>query len=859
MTAHLVAPLALTTAILGVAASAQVRRPAATIDPLREFSMFERDLATASRQASEADDLERLLREAPSAPGTIRKLLEHNRVPAVLEALPAALQRNAEDVIATLEAVSERASRFSDDRSRDYTDRLAAVVPLARARLAGFEREQAASAASALVGIELQIGQAAGRGNAWTDRLREFVQAYPGTKAAALAAIDVAVDRMNVRERVAELDRIWKANPASAVGAKALYKKGFELHTLNVYEDIERRGSDQTTRLLQVIAIVDELESGRYPDSKWVRDAFQLVTGFFVADRETVTYEPGNIERTLAAYQRFLETHFDPATASQDLIDSGLGYVITSAMVPLFERLGDADARLEATLAGLERLPGRARAIQLFRGQYWNRLAVGGPEGSRDLMHARAEAALRDISGSGSDYYARKAAATLAGLRLFRRDYFGARRAFDDYVSRFPDSPFAWVARVRAADSALAMGDVAAPDMLTMLARTEEAPLGRVVAGALAGRALDAAGRTEQALAAYRMAFESWPPVIGGALSATAYDNVYDRTWRVTRTGLAERVATLERLVGHPAAAQLQKALSLIEAGQPSEAVPLLEQALARARHSPAERDTLSYLRRAHLEVAMAAMADDRGDIQAARTALDKITDTPFDQTAALAGLAKATLLHIEGNQKEAAEAASTVLKRWAELQPATTPGVDASPLEHDARSVSAAVFEPGNGFSLLKRLFGNEPPGSLTPVMTQQSDVRVVTSDGHTSTLHIRDAIPGSESTVFLTIAEVAVAARVATAFAGGQRRRPLEPGAAATRHEQVLKFWQTILPARQGNWGMFGWSTFPTVYTITFLNSERTRAIVGFSYRHYAATMILEKSGGRWRAMDLVNIWMS
>jgi hypothetical protein len=52
-------------------------------------------------------------------------------------------------------------------------------------------------------------------------------------------------------------------------------------HTINTIGTVEPRGADPAPRLLRVVAIVTELESGRYPPSEWVEKAPALVSGFF--------------------------------------------------------------------------------------------------------------------------------------------------------------------------------------------------------------------------------------------------------------------------------------------------------------------------------------------------------------------------------------------------------------------------------------------------------------------------------------------------------------------------------------------------------------------------------------------------
>jgi len=144
-------------------------------------------------------------------------------------------------------------------------------------------------------------------------------------------------------------DAVVRDHHETVVATKALYLKGFQLSSGNVYPDVEARGSDPTGRFLKVMEVVKELESGRYPRCEWVERGPSLVSNFFAYDP---TYAPGSIDITLGRYQQFVKTHFAPA--DEYPLNTGTGYIITTKMLDLLKQNGEGIAGVERVLAELE-------------------------------------------------------------------------------------------------------------------------------------------------------------------------------------------------------------------------------------------------------------------------------------------------------------------------------------------------------------------------------------------------------------------------------------------------------------------------------------------------------------------------
>jgi hypothetical protein len=74
------------------------------------------------------------------------------------------------------------------------------------------------------------------------------------------------------------------------------------------------------------------------------------------------------------------------------------------------------------------------------------------------------------------------------------------------------------------------------------------------------------------------------------------------------------------------------------------------------------------------------------------------------------------------------------------------------------------------------------------------------------------------------------------------------------------IFSFWSGFFPTHGQALGGRGWEfeTYPTVRQIEFVDAERTKANVSVVLGYEGATIVLEKSNGKWRAVRLVNQWI-
>jgi hypothetical protein len=83
--------------------------------------------------------------------------------------------------------------------------------------------------------------------------------------------------------------------------------------------------------------------------------------------------------------------------------------------------------------------------------------------------------------------------------------------------------------------------------------------------------------------------------------------------------------------------------------------------------------------------------------------------------------------------------------------------------------------------------------------------------------------------------------------------------PNQPAGRAVDVRAYWNRFFPMRQGHWSGWVFETYPIIRDVTFQNAERTRAAVRVEVGYSGGTVILEKQQGIWRAVELVNLWIT
>ena len=840
---------------------------------LRDYPSLDRQVAAFVSQGLSAKAATAAMASAPLDPKTFELLFNQYRIDDALALLPRTWAGSPAQIEAVLRVVGDQLHHLQRDDARGSPEILRRALEPVRRQVPALAREDAARVAYALMSIDNQLDE--GGSDGWQARTRKFALQYRGTDAAQLAELDVIIgEESNLLTRIDRLDRFWRDHRGTLAGAKALYLKGFELHVNVAITGVEPRGGDPTERLMQVVEIVKELESGRYPPSRWTTEAPNLISGFFVSTEPRPVIPPANVERMLAAYYDFVRTHFD--TRTEDVIDSSIGYVVTSKMSDLFARQGTAAEGVERTLARLEREVRDPVEVRWFRAMYFVNQWLSGPADGRAAMGARARTALNALASEGAGYQSRKALATLASLAYYQRNHPSALPLYRRYLSAYPDSAWAWVAALRIGLAREAAGDWAgaASAYEQAVQRYGTEPPALVLASTLLARAREALGDEAKALAAYRRALDGWDSDYGPeyvltgdqAPQAGPSARMADRL-RVSREELTERVEVLARSAGDPGGKLLAKGRWQYDQRRFVEARATLEELLRARPSAPIAADGRALLHRTMFEHALElAAVDNRARNEATAAALlDELTRAePSTVGAALGGMAKSALLVRRGLLDEARTTVRRTLERLVSVQTTLRSRPPATPLDADVAAIRSVVFRPLGDLDLLRSHSWSDHtfPGALPPFIIVSADIPVVGA-GSETTRRVYQNLPGIERVVFLTRDELAAFERILPTIGGSATRARTgvmdtfnQPAGLAA---EIGRVWGELFPTQPGHWGGTVLQTYPIISGIEFLDAARTRASAFITVGYSGATVVLEKVNGAWRAVRLTNRWIT
>jgi hypothetical protein len=191
-------------------------------------------------------------------------------------------------------------------------------------------------------------------------------------------------------------------------------------------------------------------------------------------------------------------------------------------------------------------------------------------------------------------------------------------------------------------------------------------------------------------------------------------------------------------------------------------------------------------------------------------------------------------------------------LEEWRSLQVSPAPATPGS-LAADADDVRREVFLPLGG-GVYRRGAAVEWPAALPPFLIASATLPVLESDGRLSIVTMSRPLPGFENTLYLSQDDFALLEKTITILGG--KPGPRGPTAAS---ESIRTLWNRFFPMRRGFEGGWRLATSPVIGRIEFTNPERTRASVLVTMGHQGGTVVLEKIDDQWRAIDIVNMWIS
>ena len=813
----------------------------------------------------------------PDSANTVAWLAQAGRLGDALDVVERVVTRHPTRIADALQSLNERMFEIQTDRSHGYQARLEGLIATARRALPSLDREDAATLDIALFSLETWLLPK--RSDLETLR-RAVLEKHDGTTASRLAAIDYTDFSVPLSDWIVSLDAIADREPGTIVAAKARYMKAFHLSRND--STLVRQGGDPdpTERLMTMLAIVQDLESGRYPPCQWVQDAPDLAIGFFVY-RPKIS--PANAARLLDGLRRFAVTHPSLLAAGDD---DALPYLVTSKLPAIAAFLPDGAAAMERLFAELARewrdkaaAPYlRARWLDLRQDDESRRLALA----PRSVTHeADVRALLASAAALGGESpYARRALARLAEREFSDAVSLPAAQShFLEYLRRFGTAEDAWLITLRLGQVEQAQGRhrEAVKRFADVARTTSAAPMVRALAATYAARASEDAGEFASALPYYRAAAAAWTPDIGDTLALdpprplTApppdISDVLLSTNRaeVSRGDVDRRISELARALPADGGLELERGRWLMRRERPREAVPVLEGVSTRYPGGAAAADARDVVGRARLEAAL-ALADASkasSDPQAALGELDTLSRGVFDANRGMAGILAATLTLLQGRNTEADARLTESLQRWVREAPlARTP--ESGSLEQDVLAIRDALFLPLGGAGLTGNWNGFAWPTISPPFVVAPSVLRVkVAGDDDWASVDVSRQPRGVTNAVFISSDDMAYLTRAVSRLGGTQRREPTAimqvPNQPIGDAQTIIRWWNRFFPARPGHWAGFEIATYPAFFSIQFTDADRSRAVVPVTIGYAGADVILEKVNGVWAIKELVNRWVT
>jgi tetratricopeptide (TPR) repeat protein len=771
------------------------------------------------------------------------------------------------------------------ESSKQLRAQLDELVRGARVKLSGLTREQQAALIWRMRVLEQLVATQPAdfrqRAQAEGEFARRFVAEYQGTRAAALVEVDLIAsapprrstpDRSRPREdsRLAALAEYAATHPGTDAAAMALHTRAYRVAHGGL--NGSRSEADHADRLVEVLRIVDELESGKYPRSRWTDGAARLVLemSFYQAKLSAP-----DAERALATLLAFLRAR--PGLATDIAASHAYLHVLASTLPTIAAQTPAGEQAIERVFDELRPIlpePAILHLAKAHRASYQDREVTGRVD---DAAVARE---LKAAAEAGDGIWSRRAWIALAEHEISAGRLADARARYDAFARRHPDSDFAWMAAIRIGQIDYAQGKHEAAARLWLdTARRDRGgvPLARVIGPLYAAYAFEAAGAFDRALDAYREAVATWTPDLldsfgdHGPLPLTIRDlraRPDKPPVMSKRTSLVRRVEELTAFLPLPGGRDLERGRWLLAQGRASDAIATLAAVVKEHAGTAAATEARVIWHRARLDAAidLAAATRPGPDAAAPKEALDMLealSAESFDAPVGIAGIASATLLKLHGRQSDAETRMRSVLHRWVKEGTRSTPAPAAGTVEADALAVRDAIFRPLGGEPLKPRWNAFDFPQRLPAFVAAPTALTVKVAGGEPVHVDVSRQPPGLSNVIFIPADDVAYLSRLVTRLGGTARREPR--AVMETPHQPIggasaiITWWDTFFPARPGHWSGFEVLTYPAFSEIEFLDPARTRAHVPMTIGYSGATAVLEKIDGIWKVTSLVDEWIT
>ena len=337
--------------------------------------------------------------QTPSAPERPALLAEAERLDDALESLEALVKRYPDRIDKAFELLMPEFRRFNDQVHHERRDRLQHIVAAARRQAGTLPREDAARAIHRVMFAEAMFFTPGQYDKEQDLQRRAFLEQYRGTEAALNLEVEIMSRRGDILTQIANLRKFAADNPGTTPGARALYQAGFQLAVNVGTSGRIPRGADPTERILQVLDVMKELESGQYPRCEWVEKAPSLIVQFFAS---RPSYGPHNIDTLLPVYQQLLDRH----QAFVNYQDVSFAVGLLSRMAELYTLKG-AEDEIDTVFAKLDRRPGQTGVGSYLKARLYIGPMNDQRRSEKQVLLKKVTGALLNVQANGTRIYQR--------------------------------------------------------------------------------------------------------------------------------------------------------------------------------------------------------------------------------------------------------------------------------------------------------------------------------------------------------------------------------------------------------------------------------------------------------------------
>jgi tetratricopeptide (TPR) repeat protein len=485
----------------------------------------------------------------------------------------------------------------------------------------------------------------------------------------------------------------------------------------------------------------------------------------------------------------------------------------------------------------------------------------------------RAKEIFSDLARRGGDTYYRRALAEVATLHFIDGEYVSARDYYRRYVTQYPQSPFAWVAAFRAAESDYKLGNLETAVTAYLAATDARASdaFVTVLARTYAGRVLEDLARFDDALRQYRAAYERWDHDYGVEYElplprgvARPRGSTTNSGRQVTRAWLQQRIRELASSITSAGGASIEQARRLLETREYEKGIQVLRTFMQTHPASASIGEARALLNRARLErsLQLIDLANRSRNERESLAEFEALSKEPFDFSVFAVQVARSAAAFTGGQIDEAMTQMTAALGALKAYQQGV-PRPPATALEDDVTAIGNEVFRPlGDGvFRNPHRWNAFEWPERLPPFLIVSRTVSVRLASNEVVEVARWSAFPKLDNVLLLDQTEVTLLTSVLESVGGTERREPTAimetPNQPIGKAREVNRFWNRFFPTRPGHWQGWEFFSYPAMRQIEFLDEARTRAFVRVTVGYSGATVVVEKVNGAWTAKELIDFW--